>query len=200
MERTPEVSAFVLAGGKSTRMGADKALLEFEGRTLLERALEVVRKVVSDVRIVGAMERFRSYGAVVEDLFRECGPLGGIHAALRSSLADWNLMLAVDMPRVTPELVRFLVTQAGLAREAMAVVPRCAGRMQPLCALYRRELCDPAQAALRAGRNQIGLLLEEVPLRMIEEEELVGAGFSARLFENVNTPEELERARCDRSF
>ena len=90
-----DVAAFVLAGGKSTRMGSDKAFVMLEGRTLLTRALELARTVSDNVRIVGSAEKFAAFAPVVEDVFRECGPLGGIHAALRASSAELNLMLAV---------------------------------------------------------------------------------------------------------
>jgi molybdopterin-guanine dinucleotide biosynthesis protein A len=188
-------AAFILAGGKSSRMGADKALLNFKGKTLLARALEVTREVCGDVRIVGSAARFSQYGPVVEDVFRECGPLGGIHAALRTSVNEMNLMLAVDMPFVSSSLLWYLMAQARGSAEAQAVVPRCQGTLQPLCAVYRREFCSPAEGALRAGRNKIGLLLEEVPTRVIDEDELRRSGFACELFRNLNTPEELERAR-----
>jgi molybdopterin-guanine dinucleotide biosynthesis protein A len=95
-----DVSAFILAGGKSTRMGADKAFVEYEGRTLLARALDLTRSVVSGVWIVGSKQKFAALAPVVEDVFRDCGPLGGIHAALLGSFTELNLMLAVDMPFV----------------------------------------------------------------------------------------------------
>ena len=85
MSTQAEVTAFVLAGGKSTRMGTDKAFVTLDGRTLVARALDVARSVTSDVRIVGEPRRFAAFAPVVEDEFPGCGPLGGIHAALRSS-------------------------------------------------------------------------------------------------------------------
>src|SRR6266849_10776941 len=108
----PDVGAFILAGGKSTRMGTDKAFVTLDGRTLLARALDLARSVTSEVRIVGSAEKFAAFGPVVEDVFRECGPLGGIHAGLRSSPAELNLVLAVDLPFVSAELFRFLIGRA----------------------------------------------------------------------------------------
>ena len=89
----PDLTAFILAGGKSTRMGTDKAFVDYDGRTLLLRALDLARSVATDVRIVGSKEKFAAFGPVVEDIFRDCGPLGGIHAALRASPTELNLML-----------------------------------------------------------------------------------------------------------
>lgn len=96
-----DVTASILAGGKSTRMGTDKAFVEFEGRTLLARALDLGRSVSADVRIIGSTQKFASFASVVEDVFRGCGPLAGIHAALLASPTDLNLILAVDTPFIS---------------------------------------------------------------------------------------------------
>lgn len=186
-----DVTAFILAGGKSTRMGADKAFVKFEGRTLLAHALDLARSVARETRIVGNREKFAPFAFVVEDIFPEQGPLAGIHAALRSSLTPLNVMLAVDTPFVLPEFLEYLIGQARRAPEAIAFLPRCDGGLQPLCAVYRREFADAAENALQAGRNKIDLLFDLVPTRALEEAELEGAGFSRDIFRNLNTPEQL---------
>jgi molybdopterin-guanine dinucleotide biosynthesis protein A len=187
-----DVTAFILAGGKSTRMGTDKAFVEYEGRTLLARALDLARSVTPHVRIVGSPGKFAPFAPVVEDIFRDCGPLGGIHAALLASQTKLNLMVAVDTPFVSWAFLQFLISQARSTPEAAAVVPRDGGSSQPLCAIYRREFADAAERALLVGRNRIDVLFTEVRTRMIEKEELEGAGFSRAIFRNLNTPEELE--------
>jgi molybdopterin-guanine dinucleotide biosynthesis protein A len=189
-------TAFVLAGGKSTRMGRDKAFVEFEGRTLLARALGLARSVTPDVRIVGSHKKFAAFAPVVEDMFPGCGPLGGIHAALRSSPAELNLMLAVDAPLLTSELLQYLLSQARRAPEAVGVVPRADRRWQPLCAIFRPGFAEAAEQALRAGQNRIDRLFDLVTIRAIEEDELERAGFSPAIFCNLNTPEELEKLRA----
>jgi molybdopterin-guanine dinucleotide biosynthesis protein A len=192
---SPDVAAFILAGGKSTRMGADKAFVVLEGRTLLARALGVARAVTSDVRIVGDAAKFAAFAPVVEDVFRGCGPLGGIHAALRASAAELNLMLAVDVPFVTPGLLEFLIARA--RRSAAVVTVARVGGWQPLCGVYRREFAEVAETALREGRYRIDALFEVERTLVISEEELVGAGFAAEMFRNLNTLEEVERARSE---
>ena len=187
------LAAFVLAGGKSTRMGTDKAFVEFDGRTLLARALEVTRLVTSDVRIVGDAAKFAGFAPVVEDVFRECGPLAGIHAALQASSAELNLILAVDVPFVPPGLLGHLVERAR-SSDAIATVPRAEGGWQPLCAVYRREFAAAAEKALRTGRYKIDALFDVVPTQRVGEEELMASGFSCGMFRNLNTPEELEAA------
>ena len=194
MDGSPDVTAFILAGGKSTRMGADKAFVEYQGRTLLARALDLARSVTSEVHIVGSKEKFAPFAPVVEDVFCDCGPLGGIHAALQASHTELNLILAVDTQFVSWTFLQYLISQAASAPEAAAVVPRGAEGWQPLCAIYRREFADAAEIALGAGRNRIDPLFGHVPTQVIEQEELERAGFSPALFRNLNTPEELSKA------
>jgi molybdenum cofactor guanylyltransferase len=191
MEGSRDVTVFVLAGGKSTRMGRDKAFIEYEGRPLLGRALNLGRSLAADVRIVGSAEKFGAYGAVVEDIFRDCGPLGGIQAALLVSHTDLNLMLAVDMPFLSLPLLQYLI---GKARDSQAVVtiPRSDGRLQPLSAIYRRAFAGIAENSLRASNNKIGALFAKVETQVIEEKELVRAGFSSAEFRNLNTPQDLQ--------
>jgi len=196
MEDRPagSVSAFILAGGKSTRMGRDKAFLEFGGQTLLARALVLARSASSDVRIVGGAEKFSRFATVVEDEFRGRGPLSGIHAALRSSKTDLNLILAVDMPLVSTSFLEYLTAEARKSPNLLAVVPRTGGRNQTLCAIYRRGFFEPAERSLRAGENRIDCLFAPGTVRLIDEEELRRAGFSEDIFRNLNTPAEVESA------
>jgi molybdopterin-guanine dinucleotide biosynthesis protein A len=186
------LTAFILAGGKSTRMGTDKAFVTYDGRTLLERALDLARSISPKVFIVGSRETFATFAPVVEDIFRDSGPLGGIHAALKTSSTELNLMLAVDTPFISSAFLQYFIRQAHAAPDAIVVVPRGGGRRQSLCAIYRREFANAAETALCAGQNRIDRLFDEVRTRVLEQEELEAAGFSSNLFRNLNTPEELE--------
>ena len=107
-----DVSVFILAGGKSTRMGTDKAFALLDGRTLLARMLDVARSLTPEVAIVGDSAKFAAFAPVVEDVFPGCGPLGGIHAALRASRTELNVILAVDVPFVSLTLLTYLVSRA----------------------------------------------------------------------------------------
>lgn len=195
MEAARDVTAFILAGGKSTRMGRDKAFVAHNGRTLLARALDLARSLTANVRIVGSPEKFAAFAPVIEDIFPGCGPLGGIHAALQASATELNLMLAVDTPFLSPAFLQYLTRRAHDAPEAVVTLPVADGRRQPLCAIYRPEFAVPAEKALRSGRNRIDILFEEVPTRVIEAPELEAAGFSPTIFRNLNTPEDLAEER-----
>jgi molybdopterin-guanine dinucleotide biosynthesis protein A len=182
-------AGFVLAGGRSSRMGSDKAFLEFGGVTLLERALAGMAGACDQVMIVGDPAKFASYGPVIADVFPGCGPLGGIHAALVHSAAELNLMVAVDMPFVSAELLAFLFAEAE-KNDAIVAVPRVGKGLQPLCAVYRRDFAAVAEQALRAGKYKVDAVFAGVSTCVIEASELAAAGFSERSFLNVNTPEE----------
>jgi molybdopterin-guanine dinucleotide biosynthesis protein A len=190
------VTAFILAGGKSSRMGADKAFLELGGQTLLAQALETAGRVTPLVRLLGDKKRFGAFGTVIEDIYPGCGPLGGIHAALMNTTTDFNLMLAVDLPFISPEFLRYLVSQ-GEGSNAEATVPRVAGIFQPLCAVYRKEFVGVAESSLLAGKNKIGTLFDEVNTRVLEEDALTEAGFEIEIFRNLNTPAEWQEAKLE---
>ena len=189
-----EVSAFVLAGGKSTRMGRDKAFVTLDGRTLLDRMLEAARSVTDDVRIVGDRAKFAPFALVVEDVFPGCGPPAGIHAALTASSRDLNLILAVDVPFVSLALLQYLITRAKNAPDSIVTTARAAGGLQPLCAVYRREFAEVAEKSLRDHQYKIDALFDSVRTEIITEEELETAGFSPRVFRNLNTPQDLATA------
>lgn len=188
------ITGFVLAGGDSTRMGSDKAFLQLGSETLLARAMRLAGAVTAEARIVGSAARFGRYGAVVEDIFPKRGPLGGIHAALSSSATDMNLVLAVDLPFVELDFLKYLIARA-CACDAVVTVPHASGGWQPLCAVYRRAFAKTAEAALMQGKNKIDALFVSVKTEVIGEDELTGAGFSSAMFRNLNTPEDWERAR-----
>ena len=188
------VTAFVQAGGKSSRMGQDKAFLQMGGCTLLAHALQLAEAATGSVRIVGSAAKFAGPVPVVEDLYPGQGPLAGIHAALTASLTDLNLIIAVDMPFLQPVFLNYLLEQArGSAAEV--VVPRTTGGWQPLCAVYRREFAAVAEQSLRAGRNKIDSVFAEVPTRVIEPEELEQNGFTEDMFRNLNTEQDWQAAK-----
>jgi molybdenum cofactor guanylyltransferase len=188
------ITGFVLAGGKSTRMGRDKAGLSLGGRTLLETALEAARAAAGEVFILGSPELYDGYGPVIPDVFPGCGPLGGIHAALARTKTEFNLIIGVDTPFLSPGLLGYIVDRALEARVSVTA-PEIAGYPQPLCAVYSRDFLTVAEQALKAGKYKIVPLFPRERTLLIAEAELKRFAFTAEMFENLNTPEDLERAR-----
>lgn len=187
------LTAFVLAGGKSTRMGSDKALMRLGGQPLIIRALALAKMLTDEVNIVGDPEKFGTFGKAVQDIYAARGPLGGIHAALRHSTTDHNLILGVDLPFVTSSFLSFLVL-AAKSSNAMVTLPSSGGYLQTLCAIYRKEFFRPAESALAAGRNKIDALFPDISVRVIDEPEILAAGFNIAMFRNLNTPEDWRTA------
>ncbi len=174
-------------------MGHDKALLELDGKSLLARALELAAAVSANVFIVGPKERFVPHTRVIEDIFPEQGPLAGIHSALSHSQSELNLVLAVDTPFMLAEFLRYLLEQARGTR-AVVTVPHANGAWQPLCAVYRPAFRPLAEQALKARRNKIDPLFAATTIRAIDEEEIKRLAFDLRMFDNLNTPAEWQRA------
>ena len=189
-----QLSGFVLAGGKSTRMGQDKAAVTLNGRTLLEHALAALREVCRDVAILGRNELYGSLAPVYEDIFPGCGPLGGIHAALSNSHTQYNLIIGVDTPFLAPGLLSYLVQRA-TATGAVVTTPEIDDYQQPLCTVYSLDFLNIAEHALRVGNYKIVPLFPRDRTLVITESELKRFAFPADMFENLNTPEDLARAR-----
>jgi molybdopterin-guanine dinucleotide biosynthesis protein A len=147
---------FVLAGGRSTRMGQDKALLLLAGRSLLELAMGKLRALPLHAapRIAAARSDLSSYAAVVADLRPGCGPLSGIEAALAASSQPLNVFLPVDMPLLPAQFLAWMLSRAEITG-ALMTVPRINGQPQPLCAVYHRNLLDSVTESLLAGNYKV---------------------------------------------
>lgn len=189
-----EIEAFILAGGKSSRMGTDKAQLRLGAQSFPERIAAALSSVAARVSVVGAHVEGGGAWRFVPDVYAEWGALGGLHAALVSCRSEWAAVVACDLPFVTREL---FVRLAGARENFAAVVPvQLDGRVQPLCALYRREPClRRAEALIAAGERRPRALLDEVNARRVPFSELSDLPGAAYFFTNVNTPEDYAQAR-----
>lgn len=190
------MAAYIVAGGQSSRMGADKAFLDLAGKPLIVRAVQLAGQTVPEVKIVGDARKFAAFGPVIEDVYRDRGPLGGIHAALTNSEAEWNLMLAVDLPFVPAQFLKYLLARAESSASTV-IVPSVGRYFQPLCAVYRKAFVSAAEHALSEGKNKIDQLFAEVSLCAVSEEDMTANGFDASIFRNLNTPEEWQAAKRD---
>ena len=203
-----DAEGWVLAGGRSLRMGRDKARAELGGRTLLEIMLEKLRVLGLRARVAGLRERLDSVaGEVVADAHPDCGPLSGVETALSNSEAALVLVLAVDLPLLETEFLRWMLRRAETTG-AMATIPRLLGEPQPLCAVYRRELRRGVTDALDAADYKVMVAVERASnSREIDcfDVERIAAGGAWPLrraphwqFMNCNTPEELALAAAMR--
>lgn len=187
-------TGFVLAGGKSSRMGTNKALLELNGATLVEHTRDLLARVCERVCILGAPELYGHLGECIPDIYIDCGPLAGIHAALLNTRTTLNLITAVDTPFLTEEFLTFMLESA-TGSSAVVTVPLITGRVQPLCAVYSTAFLPVAEAALKSGVYKIVPLFSEVETLVLTGEQLGRFALNGGMFDNLNTPEDYENAR-----
>jgi molybdopterin-guanine dinucleotide biosynthesis protein A len=191
-----EVKAFILAGGESTRMGEDKALLTLAGRPLLSRTADLLSPLVASVTVIGNPARYSSLGlAVVPDDTPGVGPLGGIATALRISSAEWNLVVGCDMPYLTAEWLEFLISRA-LSSRADAVLPENERGPEPLCAMYHARCAPVVAAAIARGTRKVTDGLAGCVVEKILPEEWKAFASGGGLFKNMNTQGDYAEARA----
>jgi len=185
-----EFSAVLLAGGKSSRMGTDKARLEIGGLPLWRWQLETLRESgAGEVFVSGRRDDVFSEVEVLEDDVPDAGPLTGLIVSLRRARFPWLLVLAVDLPGMTAEYLRRLVA---LAQPGVGVVPKCGEFFEPVAALYPGE----ALASAEHCRSEGELSLQILARRLVNAglvRSLDVAADEAGLFANVNTPGDWAR-------
>lgn len=169
-------------------MGRDKALLPVSGRTLVEQVAEAVRTAAGSAVLIGAPERYYALGLpAIADTLEPCGPLGGILTALKTSEADWNLVVACDMPGLDAELLGVLIEAARRADTDCLLPVGASGLPEPLCAVYHRRAAVTMERALRRGVRKVTAALDG--LRVVEYPVAREAAFR-----NINTPSDWELA------
>jgi molybdenum cofactor guanylyltransferase len=195
MARFTNVGGFILAGGQSSRMGRDKALLEWEGKPLLLRAARLLEPLVGAPVTIAPPARYKNLSLrLVADDALGLGPLGGISTALRISPHPWNLVIGCDLPYLTPEWLAFLIERA-LASSSDAVLPVSAGGAEPLCAMYHRRAAAAIAAALGRGVRKVTDGLASLAVLYLAPDEWKAFDSSGRLFKNINVPADFDAAR-----
>ncbi len=175
-------AGFVLAGGLSTRMGQDKALLPAGSLTFVADVAAKVARAAGSVALVGKPERYSSLGLdCIADLRPDLGPLGGVEAALGSGRGDLNLIVACDMPGLEAGMLRDLLRQAESVTAPCIVTRDRSGAIHPLCAVYRSVCLPVIQQALDARRLRLMDIIDELRAELFNVDGLIW---------NVNTPQE----------
>jgi molybdopterin-guanine dinucleotide biosynthesis protein A len=183
------VAGYVLAGGNSTRMGRDKALLETGGVALARRVARIVEAAAGSVTLIGDPGKYGLLGiAVIPDLRPGHGPAGGVEAALLDSGAEWNLIAACDLAALRSDFLGELRDRAfDLPDDVDCLIPADPdGRMHPLSAIYRRRCAGVFSDALDRGERKMTNIVKSLKFR-------VWTMTDTQLFQNVNTPDDWNR-------
>jgi molybdenum cofactor guanylyltransferase len=188
-------TGIILAGGKSSRMGQNKALLTIEGATVIERIAHELTKITDQLLIVtNTFRDFEFLGIpMVEDMQKGKGPIAGIHAGLTATTTNANLIVACDMPFISSSLGDFLLT--GLD-EYQAVIPELGGQLHPLYGAYRKDALQVVTNALTNNQLRIRSVLEQLNVQVVTEELLQRKKIMIKetaMF-NMNDPKEYEKA------
>ena len=196
MSAAVTVTGVIQAGGKSTRMGGEpKALVELGGKRIIERIVDVLGSVLSNLLIVtNTPEPYAFLGLpMVPDVFPDHGSLGGIYSGLKAAKGDGAFTVACDMPFLKAEVVRLVVSHAG---EADVVIPKVGDQYETLHALYAKACLPHMEAILQARRFKVIGFFPQVKVLEISEADVARLADPHVCFMNVNTPDELARARA----
>ena len=204
------VTIAINAGGKSTRMGSDKAFLEVGGRPMIERIIEQTNGLGEQIIITNTPERYAHLGLpTFSDVLPDKGALGGLYTAIHAAAQPYALVLACDMPFINRPLLEHMIS---LAPDFDAIVPRItpflpSGALlmgegpgvrveaEPFRAIYSKACLEPIRRALDAGKMRVISFFPDMNLRWLDEDELRRFDPELLTFLNCNTPEELERIR-----
>jgi molybdopterin-guanine dinucleotide biosynthesis protein A len=193
-----EISSIILAGGKSLRFGHDKILERFDNTNLLEQVISHIEPISREIIIVTAKERTfarlanRPKIKIVNDIFPGQGSLGGIYTGLVKSESFYNLVVAADMPFLNGQLLRYMIK---VADGYDFILPRVNEWYEPLHAIYSKNCINPIKSILDEGKKVIVELFNYIKVRFIEAEEIDRFDPKHLSFFNINTKEDLERAK-----
>lgn len=187
-----KASAAVLVGGKSRRMGLNKAFLKVGQVHLLENIVAKLKTLFPEVLLAGNdPETYGTLGLpVVTDVYPGCGPLAGIHAALAAAANPYVFITACDMPFLDLNLVALMIESAS---GYDVVVPRINAYLEPLCAVYGKGCLPAIETNLRKGQCKVTAFFPEVPVKYLDREELSRFNLE-KIFFNINSPNDMKKA------
>jgi len=182
-------TAVILAGGRSSRMGSNKALIPYLGKPLIQYSLDVARQFTQIIHISAGSQDLAFLGfPIVKDVLKVSAPIAGIHAGLLNSRTEWTLVLTCDMPNVSKMVIGRLISAAD--NDLRMVVPRHGSFIEPLCGFYHRELIPVIENNVLAGKMSLLDLPGIVPHKMVDFSD-IPTGEISHLFKNVNERKDL---------
>lgn len=188
------ITGIILSGGKSIRMGENKAFIEIEGMPIIKRIHSLFERIFEEIIIVtNEEELYRTLNAkICSDLFQNGGVIGGLYTGLFFSSLPYSFCVASDMPLLKESVIEYLIRNM---EDYDVVVPRTKDGLQPLHAIYSKQCLDPIKIIIAQKKHRIIDLYEMVRTKIIEEYEFISLDPERESFININTPEELLRIK-----
>jgi len=184
-----QIGGIIMAGGLSSRMGTDKAFVPFGGKRLIDYTIDLLKQFCAEIIISTNQPGYDELGfRTVADSYQKCGPVGGLHAALAETNFDHNIVISCDVPFVRPELIELLLAHTN---GFDAVVPVHKGGVEPLIAVYRKEMASFFELQLIERNYKLQQVIRSSKLNLLNVDHLVAR--YPRLFDNMNSMEELKR-------
>ena len=185
------MNAAILVGGKSSRMGSNKAFLELKGKTFIELQIELLREIFDDIFISAntSSEYEHLNLSIFKDVYPGKGPLGGIYTSLINSSSLHTFMLACDMPFIGPELINHL---KDLTKEYDVVIPKSEKGLEPLHAFYSKKCIDPIKRSLEEDNLRITSFFPHVNVKIVELDNLNLSDSFKNSIKNLNTRDDYE--------
>ena len=193
-QKKTEISAFVLSGGKSSRIGTNKALLQVEGKPLIQRLVDLLDPIFSEVVISSNEPDLYNFTRkkIIQDIYSARGPLAGIHSALKFTNTSKNFIISCDLPLINIEIINYIVD---FQSQKDIILPMADGRIQQLCGIYSKNIFNEVEELLIESnqknskmKGSIYELMDRVPTEIVEVDKL--DFYYPDLFLNINTPED----------
>jgi len=184
-----DITGIILAGGESSRMGTNKALLQYRGLTFIQQIINTMRPLVDQVIIIGRPEEYREFDIkCIDDIFPDSGPVAGIHTGLESSSTTYNLVLSCDIPLITEQILKELIENIDESNDVVMVESN--GQPHPLIAIYHKQCKDLFEELLDRGEKRLLSALDQLNVKTISIDEL-----NALYVTNINHPSTLKKLK-----
>lgn len=182
------ITGVILAGGKSSRMGTDKGLLDLNGKKIVEQIIEQLQPNVDEIIIIANNKNYDGFGfPVFHDVVEPCGPLGGIYTALEKSQTENNMIVSCDIPNISSSVIAHIILNIG---DEAVTAPVHDGDVEPLCAVYKKSIAKDFYKLIESGNYKMKGALKKLDTKYVDVTEC--PEFSDNIFININTPQELE--------
>lgn len=184
-----EIKVYILSGGKSSRMGTEKGLVELKGKSFISHLIDTVRTLTNDICIIANNSQYSSFLIdVIPDIIQNKGPLAGIYTGLMNSSSDRNLFLSCDIPLINTETLQFLIEKSENCKGPAIIVHN--GKTEPLCGIYRKEQANAIHDLLDKNELSVMHALDNLNTQYVDISK--ESFYHSEIFQNINTKQELE--------